>query len=166
MGAGARRSVGSCIWRQQSSPGYTLIEVLVAMSVFGVLVGTALPHYHANRLQLGAAHQQLVAALRDARGLAVSHNLHFAVEVTGADQIVVQRLRQVGTAWESDGAPLRTLRLQSPSSVAPGMVGVRVEFNGRGAAVNLATPQRIDLRDTFGATKSLQIWPSGEINVS
>lgn len=166
MGAGPRVSATPCVRRQQSSPGYTLIEVLVTMSVFGILVGTALPHYHADRLHLGAAHQQLVAVLRDARGLAVSHNLHYAVEVAAADQIVVQRLRQVGTAWESDGAPLRTLRLLAPTSVASDLVGVRVEFNGRGVAVNLATPQRIDLQDSFGASKSLRVWPSGEIDVS
>ena len=166
MGAGPRNGAGPWLRRRQASPGYTLIEVLVGMAVFGVLISTALPRYHADRLQLGAAQMQTLAMLRDARSLAVSRNLHFAVKIAAADRIVVQRLRQVGTAWESDGDPLQTLQLRAPASVAQGLVGTRVEFNGRGVAVNLTTPQRIDLQDTFGASKSVQVWPSGEINVS
>lgn len=166
MGAGSRGPLGPSIRRQRSSPGYTLIEVLVGMAVFGVLISTALPHYHADRLQLGAAQWQVLAVLRDARALAISHNLHFAVRVAAADRLVVQRLRQVGTAWEPDGDPLRTLRLPSPASVASDDVGARVEFNGRGVAVNLTTPRRIGLQDSFGAAKALEVWPSGEINAS
>ena len=149
--------------RQSALHGYSLIELLVAMAVLAILTGTAFLGYRSNRLQINNAQRLVIGALRGARASAISKSVHFAVEFAAGDRLLVQRMVRDDSGWHVDPANVRTVPIPAPAYVSSTAVGARVEFDSRGVAVNLSTPQQIELRDSFGVSRWLQAWPSGEI---
>ena len=149
--------------RQSASRGYSLLELLVTMGVLAILTGTAFLGYRSNRLQINNAQRLVMGTLRGARANAISKSVHFAVNFAASDHLLVQRMVYDGSAWQVDPANVRTVAIPSPAYLASTAVGTRVEFDSRGVAVNLSVPQPIELRDSFGVSKSVQAWPSGEI---
>jgi prepilin-type N-terminal cleavage/methylation domain-containing protein len=148
----------------QRNAGYTLMEVLVVLAVMGILGRIAVPQLRAQRMQLGVAQRLVVAQLRLARTNAITKGVHFRIEFSQPAQLSVQRMQLVSGVWQVDTSSVQTITLPQVTQVSPSVVGTRVEFNTRGFAVNLTQARQIDLTDTFGATKSLQAWPSGQVN--
>lgn len=144
--------------------GYTLIEVLAVLALTAIIGAIAIPGYRAERLQLGAAQRLVIAQLRLARTNAITKGVHFRISFPQPTQLYVERMQLVTGVWRVDTGNVQTITLPQVTRVSPSVVGTSVEFNTRGFAVNLTQPQQIDLTDTFGATKSLQAWPSGQIN--
>ena len=149
--------------RECASSGYSLIELLVTMAVLSILTGTAFLGYRSNRLQSNNAQHLVMGILRGARASAISKSVHFTVEFTASDHLLVQRMVHDNTGWHVDSTSVRTVPIPAPAYLASPAVGTHVEFDSRGLAVNLSAPQQIELRDSFGVSKSLQAWPSGEI---
>lgn len=156
-----RRRIGFV--REAASRGYSLLELLVTMAVLAILTGTAFLGYRSNRLQINNAQRLVMGTLRGARASAISKSVHFTVEFAASDRLLVQRMVHDDSGWHVDATSVRTVPIPAPAYVSSTAVGTRVEFDSRGVAVNLSAPQQIELRDSFGVSKSFQAWPSGEI---
>ena len=149
--------------QESASGGYSLLELLVTMGVLAILTGTAFLGYRSNRLQINNAQRLVIGTLRGARASAISKSVHFTVKFAASDRLLVQRMVRDDGGWQVDPASVRTVPIPAPAYVSSTAVGTRVEFDSRGIAINLSAPQQIELRDSFGVSKSVQAWPSGEI---
>jgi prepilin-type N-terminal cleavage/methylation domain-containing protein len=147
--------------------GFTLIDVVTTLSVIAILAGIALPRFDNRRVDIMAAQRLVIAKLRLARTNAITKSVHFRVSFPTASQIQVASMQEnppgSGT-WQVDSSNVQTIPLPNVTQIQSSEVGTSIEFNSRGIAVNLTAPQQIDARDTFGVTKSLQVWPSGQVN--
>jgi hypothetical protein len=157
----APRRIG--VLRERASGGHSLLELLVIMGVLSILTGTAFLGYRSNRLQINNAQRIVVGSLRGARASAISKSVHFTVEFAASDRLLVQRMVYDDSGWHVDATSVRTVPLPAPAYFYSSTVGSKVEFDSRGIAVNLTAPRSIELRDSFGVSKSIQAWPSGEI---
>jgi prepilin-type N-terminal cleavage/methylation domain-containing protein len=144
--------------------GYSLIEVIVAMAVIGVLARTAITSFNPKSMQLETAQLQVIAQLRLARMSAISQDTHYSVTLTTANEIKVFAMTYDGTTWQAKSTPAKTITLPSATSFKTSSAGSTFEFNSRGITIGLNAVKQIDLTDVFNATKSLQVWPSGQIN--
>lgn len=145
--------------------GHTLIEVLVTLGLVGIAAAVALPRFDARRLRIDAAQRLVIANLRLARASAITTSVHFAVEFAAAAQIQVERMSKDSAGrWQVDPASVQTIPLPASTHFAAGVLGNRIEFNSRGMAVNLTAPQQVAIVDDFGVSKSLQAWPSGQVD--
>jgi Tfp pilus assembly protein FimT len=137
------------------------------LSVVAILTGIALPHLDSRRMNIITAQRLVMANLRLARTNAITKSVHFQVSFPTASQIQVARMQQNppgSSTWQVDSSNVQTISLPDATQIQSTEVATSIEFNSRGIAVNLTGVQQIDAQDTFGATKSLQVWPSGQIN--
>lgn len=150
-----------------SERGYSVIELMVTMAIFAIVAKIALPEFDNRRMQITAAQRLLIADLRTARSNAISKSVHYQVTFPSTTQIKVSRMLEnpVGSGtWVVDTTNVQTIKLPKVTNVPTALVGTTIEFNSRGLVVNLTGPQQIDAQDSFGNTKSLQVWPSGQVN--
>lgn len=148
------------------SAGYTLIETVVIVALLGVLAAIAIPRFSRQRIQIVNAQRMAIASLRLARTNAISKSVHFQVAFPDSNHLRVSRMVESPEGsgnWQVDTSSVQASALPAPTSFASAIVGTSIEFNSRGYVVNLNAPLRVDAQDTFGATKSLQVWPSGQI---
>jgi Tfp pilus assembly protein FimT len=141
-----------------------MIELLVVLTVAGILAAIAMPRFRVGRMQINVAQRLVIANLRIARANAITRGVHYRVEFISVSQLKLEAMKLVGGAWVIDTSKVQTVPLPAPAQLASAAVGTNVEFNTRGFAVNLTQPQQINVTDTFGVTKSLQAWPSGQVN--
>ena len=144
--------------------GFSTIELLVTVAIFGILLRTALSDINSPRIQIGSAQLQVVGQLRLARMKAITTVSHCSVSFTSATQLKVYPMTYNGTTWQLASTPINTVNLPSAVSFPTALIGTRIEFNSRGMVANSATVTQIDLNDTFNQTRSLQTWPSGQVN--
>jgi prepilin-type N-terminal cleavage/methylation domain-containing protein len=85
---------------KRSQQGFTLLEILTAVAIIGVILGMAmlnygniLPNYKAN-----SAMDQLLYQLRSARERAISHRREVQVQFVGTNQLTITEIWLVGTA--------------------------------------------------------------------
>lgn len=144
--------------------GLSVIELLVAMGVFAVIVGTAIPRTQPGRYAAWNAQLQLLADFRQTRADALVKGDHFRLDVLTATTYVETRLRFVGGVWTPDVAPVRTRTL--PNGVAfTSAIGRRYEFNTRGLLINPGAAETIDMHcSTTNQDRSITVWPSGQVN--
>ena len=161
---GQPRASRSFAFPLTTARGYTMIEILVAITIFGIIARTASSAYTAKRLQLGAAQRQVIAQLRLARSSAISQDTHYSVSITSTTQLKVFPMTLNGTVWQASSTPSVKLTLPSVTSFSTTVVGKTFEFNSRGVVLGASAVQQVDLKDTYNATKSLQVWPSGQVN--
>ena len=147
--------------------GYSASELLVVVAVMALIAATALPQYRVSRMQINVAHRMVIANLRLARASAITKSTHFQVSFLDLNRVQLARMQQVPAGsgnWQVDTSNTQVINLPSGTQVASGLIGTTIEFNSRGFAVNLSTPMRIDTQDIYGVTKSLQVWPSGQVD--
>ena len=143
--------------------GFTVLELLVAMSIFFVVVGTALPALPRNPYAAWIAQAQVLAELRRARNDALTKGDHFRVVVTGPSSYETYRLSLVGQNWMATDPPVRQGILPD-GVVFTTATGSQFEFTTRGLMVNPggATTIWMDHVDS-GAYKGVVVWPSGQV---
>ena len=147
--------------------GYSLIDVMVAVSIFAVVALAGLPHLDRSREDINTSIQRVVADMRYARGRAITSGEHYAVEWTGANIYEVQRMRLGGLGtWEVDRVE-RSVELPEHISFALDEDGVeRLEFNTRGMMIASTKPLWPVISDLdHHVDHRLSIWPSGQIYV-
>lgn len=144
--------------------GFSAIDMLIAISIFGVLAANAVSDINSPRLQIATSQLQVVGQLRMARMKAITTVSHFSVSFTSATQLKVYPMTYNGTVWQLASTPISTVTLPSAVTFPAAVVGTRIEFNSRGMVANSSAVTQVDLKDTFNQTRSLQAWPSGQVN--
>ncbi len=157
MAKGLTKRFGSC-------GGYSIIELLVTVSILGIVTLAGIPHVDSRREDINTVAQRLVSDLRYARGRSITSGDHFAVEFEG-DGYEIQRLTLSGQNWVFDTV-VRTGEIPEFLTLSfDGQVD-RVEFNTRGMAVSTDEPLWPTIADSaHGANRVLAIWPSGQIHL-
>ena len=154
-----------CRWWLAESGGYSLIELLTAVAIFGVLAAIGLPHVDLRRQDLNSAVAQVTSDLRFSRAHSITTGQHYALVVDEDGTYKIDRLTQnAGGEWEPDFTakavtlpPMITLAL--PDDVD------QIEFNTRGMVISPAEPFEIEITDTANdITRVLSIWPSGQVH--
>src|SRR5262250_3291678 len=116
--------------RLACTAGYSLVELLVSVSILGIIAGIAMPQIRSGRMQVGNAQRLLIANLRLARTNAISKSVHYQVTFPTATQIRVSRMNEVPAGsgvWQVDTTNQRTITLPSPTSLKSTVVGTTVE---------------------------------------
>jgi Tfp pilus assembly protein FimT len=149
--------------------GITLIELAVTLSLMFIIVGTAIPMLDPGRLHVNAAQRLVIANIRLARAAAITKGVHYQVSFPLNDNtrfsVIRMKENPAGSGtWVTDNTQVQTNPLPSKTNLANNLAGTTIEFNTRGFAVNVTAVEQIDLQDKYGATKSLQVWPSGQVN--
>ncbi len=146
---------------------YTVLELMVNLAIFAIVLKTAVSYCDPKRMQIVAAQRQLIANLRVARTNAITRSVHYQVSLPTATQIKIAQMQETpagsGT-WQVNSTNVQTINLPSVVQIKSTEVGTTIEFTSRGWVVNLAAPLQIDAQDSFGQTKSLQVYPSGQVN--
>jgi prepilin-type N-terminal cleavage/methylation domain-containing protein len=158
------RPHGPVCVRSATARGFSLPEVLVVIAIFGILAGIAMSQSDSKRLKISTARVQLIAQLRLARMKAITSVSHCSISFASSTQFKVFPMTYNGTTWQLATTPTNTVNLPSSTSFPTSVVGTRIEFNSRGILVSSTTVTQVNLTDTFGQTKSLQVWPSGQVN--
>jgi prepilin-type N-terminal cleavage/methylation domain-containing protein len=145
--------------------GYSLAEMMVTLSIMAVVTAIAVPRWNAGRMNILAARRIVIANLRLARANAITKSLHYQVSFPDGGHVSLSGMLQSpagsGT-WVVDTTKVQTSALPAGTQVPA--VSTRVEFNTRGMVVNASTMTQISVTDSFSGTKSLQVWPSGQVN--
>src|SRR6266581_3856135 len=89
--------------RLRCRAGYTLVELLTAVAIFGILAAAGLPHIDTGRQDINSAAKQVIADYRWARTRAITSGVHYTVTWSGSNAYQVQRLKQnADTTWSLD----------------------------------------------------------------
>jgi len=144
--------------------GYSMIEMLAVLGLLGIAFAAAAPTIKPAWMDISNAQSVLIANLRLARTNAITRGVHYAVAFASATTLELQRMQLQNGAWTVDASQTQTVNLPPDTQLPIPIVGTSVEFNTRGQAVNLLTVEQIDITDSFGATRSTQAWPSGQVN--
>lgn len=146
--------------RLRNSSGRTLIELLTAVGMFGILAAAGLPHVDTRRQNLANATKQVTADFRWARTRAITGGVHFMVQWTDGQNYTVQRLKLSGTSWVLDRV-VKTVTL--PTTITRSGTPDSLEFNTRGMMVSATTVTWYTINDSkFGGTRTIGVWPSGQ----
>ena len=142
--------------------GYSLIELLVAVGIFGVLAAAGLPHLDTRRQDIQSATKQVIADYRWARTRAITSGAHFAIEWTSSNSYEVQRMKEVSGNWAIDEV-VKTVTLPSHINTVWYWPTTQ-EFNTRGMMITTTYPLWQLLWDSnYYGWHTLSVWPSGQI---
>jgi prepilin-type N-terminal cleavage/methylation domain-containing protein len=148
----------------RSVRGFSLVEILVAIGIFGILVAAALPHLDTRRENINSAVNSVAANIRLARTKAMSTGIHYCMHWSASNKYYVRR-------W-SDNKNIVDAKL--PTRVSWSMDNYpdlpHVMFNTRGMAIDntaangvLVNPVDVYIWDTYGISHKIVVWPSGQI---
>jgi prepilin-type N-terminal cleavage/methylation domain-containing protein len=148
--------------------GISLIEMLVTISVAGLLAALALPNFNRSDLKLADAMENLIGNIRLARANAISRGARYRVTLDSTSY-AIQRLQDPDgdNVWEPDGAA-QEFELPSGISISEG-AGQEIEFTTRGLMAPLpdgSPPVIVTIRlssPTGSESETIDIWPSGQV---
>jgi hypothetical protein len=132
-----------------------------------VLGGMALLMLNTSALGVFLARRTVLVTLRLARANAITKSIHYQVSFPDAGHITLSGMRKdpAGSgAWVVDPAKVQTIALPALSQVSAASLSSRMEFNSHGLVANATAMTQISLTNSSGTTKSLRVWPSGQIN--
>jgi len=143
--------------------GYSLIELLVGVAIFGLLAATGLPHLDTRRQDIQTTTKQVIADYRWARTRAITSGDHFAVEWVTSGRYEIQRMKQqVNGSWAVD-AVVKEVTL--PANISTVWYWPQThEFNTRGMMIssNYALWQLL-WDDKYYGWHMISVWPSGQV---
>jgi len=141
-----------------SHRGFTILEVLVGMTVFTILIGIAIPAWNGlvPQVNLNSAAGQLYTDLNSARLRAMSQYRRVRVGFNSATSYTLEREQTPGAGdYLSLGSPKNL-----PTGITAAAAGF-VIFDSRGRA----TIMTITLSNAAGSQKSVTIQPAGSIDI-
>lgn len=139
-----------------------MIELAVTLSIFGIVAATAMPAWNSGKMNGLAARRMILANLRLARTNAITKAVHYQVSFPDASHVSLSAMTLNAGNWVVDNTKVQTSPL--PKGTQQSVLSTKVEFNTRGMVANSGTMTQINVTDSFNKTKSLQVWPSGQIN--
>lgn len=145
----------------QGAAGFTLTEMLVAITVAGILTGIAIPNFMSwlPGLRLSSAARQVATDLQVTRMKAVSQNnkfrLSFVGSIPGATTYQIQKAN--GGTFVAESGPFAL-----PPGITVTVVSATSEFQPRGTANTAST---ITLQNSDGQTQNVQIAVVGRVTV-
>lgn len=144
--------------------GFTLIELVTAVGLIGIMLGVAMPYIPRGTYDLWGTQVQFLADMRAARTLALTKGDHYRLVVTSATHYEVRRMQLQGANWVDRVQPAIASRtLGTAITFVEGANNV-YEFNTRGLLVNPGTVQSILLTDSrSGHYRGVTVWPSGQV---
>ena len=159
---------------KSGSAGFTVMELLVAVAMIGVMVMLAAPRVNRKSMSLSLASEEFQGNLRTARANAMRRGAHFRVTITGTQTYTLQRMSDPDGdgLWTVDATyPTQTVTIPPSVSIGAAAVSQKIEFNTRGmlngtVAGVAPTVVYIPLTVTGGSTKTIEIWPSGQVEES
>ncbi len=148
----------------KSERGLTVIELLVALAIFGVLAGIALPQFRPGAFNLQTAQNQLLADMRRTRDDALTRGDHYRLDILSTTSYAEYHLTVAGGVWSVAGGALFTRNLPNGITLPAAAVGRRFEFNTRGLMLNPGAATTLTLTDSPNShTRSVTVWPSGQV---
>jgi prepilin-type N-terminal cleavage/methylation domain-containing protein len=145
----------------------SLIELLVALAVFAVALGIAVPRVQNGAFALWNAEQLVLGDLRYTRAQALTKGDHFVFQVDNDNTYSIRRMELNGAVWEPEDPPIRSRSLPSGVIFTAGFaagVGANFEFNTRGLLVLPGAAQSLRLYDDYTMlTRQITVWPSGQV---
>src|SRR2546430_10914396 len=81
-------------------PGFSLMEILVAVAIISIILGMALLNYGniLPNFKANSAMDQLLYQLRSARERAIAHRREVQVQFVGTNQLTITEIWLLGTA--------------------------------------------------------------------
>ena len=153
---------------REKGAGFSLVELLVILSIVGILVAIAVPTTNRSMLNLSYSMGEFESNVRVARGNATGRGVHYRVTLHSG-YYEIDRLHFSGGVWSHDPAfSVQTISLPPHVTITTG-VGQSFEFNSRGLLqpATVGTPAvqvDVTMRDSRSdETKTVGVWPSGQI---
>lgn len=145
--------------------GYSLIELMAAVSILGIVAMVGLPHVDTRREGINTSAQLVLSDLRLARSRSITSGDHFALVPKSPGSYELQRLVINPTGNWVFHSVVKTVTLPPNIRVEFGELALnRIEFNTRGMLVTSNEPLWPVIVDTQHHSKhQLAIWPSGQI---
>jgi prepilin-type N-terminal cleavage/methylation domain-containing protein len=148
--------------RLAAQAGYSLIELVVAAGIFGILASAGLPHVDTRRQDLNTSINRAVADLRYARSRAITTGDHFVVVFDGGNRYEIKRMELGAGGW-TPSAVVKTVELPSHIEWLAGGTD-SIEFNTRGMMISAGEPLWPSIWDTLhNHGHQISIWPSGQV---
>jgi len=148
--------------------GTSLIEMLITITVAGLLATFALPNLNRSELRLADTMENLIGNIRLARANAIGRGARYRVTLDSTSY-AIQRLQDPDgdDVWEPDGAA-QEVELPSGINISEG-AGQEIEFTTRGLMAPLpdgSLPDIVTIRlssTTESESKTIDVWPSGQV---
>ncbi len=154
---------GQCAQRMGDQGGYSLIELLVGVAIFGLLAAIGLPHLDTRRQDIQTTTRQVIADYRWARTRAITSGDHFAVEWVTSGRYEIQRMKQqVNGSWAVDEV-VRDVTLPANISTV-WFWPQKHEFNTRGMMISSTYALwQLLWDDKYYGWHMISVWPSGQV---
>ncbi|MBI3783684.1 MAG: GspH/FimT family pseudopilin [Deltaproteobacteria bacterium] len=162
-----QRSASACVYRRvrlRHPAGFSLPELLVTVSLFAILIGTAAPYLPAftRTYNLTGAAHEIFSALQRARMTAILANRHCRFVVIGSRSYRIH-IDSNGNGVEDTGEPITTqdITQNTPGITLDGANGVTFAPNGSAPPGGTIT-----LTNSNGKTKQVVVAATGQVQVN
>jgi prepilin-type N-terminal cleavage/methylation domain-containing protein len=145
--------------------GYSLVELMTVMALFGVIAASGLPHFEGRRQDVNNLLGQVIGDLRFARGRSITTGTHFALRMLEDGGYQIERLQLDDGEWVEDSVA-KVVTLPPGITVTVGDDDIDlVEFNTRGMMISSDASFELIVEDTVhDISHVISIWPSGQIS--
>lgn len=136
--------------RIRHDAGYTLAEMMIVVSVIGILTAIAVPAFtgYLRHTRLDGCRNQLVSDIYYARSLAIAQRKTFAIRFTDSQYQIVDT---------TNGSVVRT------TNAAPG-VTFAASANPNFYAWGLSDASNITVSSGVGGTRTVDVLPTGSVD--
>ena len=146
-----------------SQRGYSLVELMVAVGIFGVLAAMGLPHLDTRRQDIQTTTKQIIADYRWARNRAITSGVHFGIEWTSTNSYEVQKMKQAANGTWSKDLTVKTVTLPPHINTSWYWPALQ-EFNTRGMMVTgTTTLYQLFWDSNYFGWHMVSLWQSGQI---
>jgi prepilin-type N-terminal cleavage/methylation domain-containing protein len=161
--SGGYEMLGGARKRTVGQGGYSLVELITVMALFGVIAASGIPHFDMRRQDINNVMSSVIADIRFARARSITTGTHYAFQLTEDGGYLVERLKEDDGEWVSNGVA-KTVALPDHITLSIDRDLDRVEFNTRGMMISSDEFFSMTVADTANdASHEVTIWPSGQV---